>query len=146
MTLLARQGVSYAEANWGRWVSRCATAYCRNAWYVGWGETWWRCDHCGGVNDVVWPPDPAAIEWVLGQRPDPVTRNWQPGETVEDLLVENAVHGLLPPGARSLPPVPEGHGLLVTHDDVVTGGLALEPVRARRELLAERHKARALEG
>jgi len=44
-------------------------------------------------------PDPAVrlqVETVLLQRPDPATRNWTPGESVEDLKVENLEHGEKP--------------------------------------------------
>jgi hypothetical protein len=29
-------------------------------------------------------------------RPDPTTRHWLPGETVDDLLAENAAYGVTP--------------------------------------------------
>ena len=34
-----------------------------------------------------------AVARLLSLRPDPLTRNWE-GESVHDLMVENAVHGI----------------------------------------------------
>jgi hypothetical protein len=42
---------------------------------------------------VALPAEREAIEAVLSVRPEE-NRNWVPGETVDDLLVENAAHGL----------------------------------------------------
>lgn len=43
---------------------------------------------------VVLPADREAIEAALLPRPDITTRNWLPGESVADLLAENAEHGI----------------------------------------------------
>jgi hypothetical protein len=43
---------------------------------------------------VTLPSDVEAIEGALVVRPDRSTRNWQPGETVDDLLRENREHGI----------------------------------------------------
>jgi hypothetical protein len=50
------------------------------------------------------PPDDErqAIEAALRVRPDPTTRNWLPGETVADLLRENAEHDV---GKADIPAV-----------------------------------------
>jgi hypothetical protein len=37
-------------------------------------------------------PPMAAIEALLDRRPDAATRNWTPGETVDDLAAENRAH------------------------------------------------------
>lgn len=55
---------------------------CRNK-VAGWR---WR--------PVVLPAEREAIEAALLARPDVATRNWHPGETVDDLRRENRDHGL----------------------------------------------------
>lgn len=47
----------------------------------------------------------AAVENVLGYRPDVTTRNWEPGETVAQLVAENVAHGIPVPAADP-PPAP----------------------------------------
>jgi hypothetical protein len=34
------------------------------------------------------------VERLLMMRPDPSTRNWFPGETLGDLMMENGAHGI----------------------------------------------------
>jgi len=46
---------------------------------------------------VVFPAEMAIIEAVLSRRRRPENRNWQPGETVADLVRENEEH---PEGMR----------------------------------------------
>jgi len=61
------------------WCVRCGNAHARGAWRQ------------------VLVPDEAqrrAIEAVLELRTDVASRNWAPPETVEDLLAENAAHGI----------------------------------------------------
>ena len=100
MTVLALPGVSYAEANWGRWVVRCPRPLCTNALTLPPGTSMYTCagpGGCGGEAVVVWPPDPQAIEALLRLRPIERTRNWLPGESIADLIAENAAHGCTPP-------------------------------------------------
>ena len=54
---------------------------------------------CGTVTEVIWPSEAmmAGVERILMMRPDPTKRNWWPGETLHDLIAENAEHGLLSP-------------------------------------------------
>lgn len=85
-----------AYANWGRWVAECSGEYCRNAWQVIPGQESWTCNSCGMVNEVEWPADPGAIEYLLMMRRDPATRNWKPGEPLEQLLIENVQHDQAP--------------------------------------------------
>lgn len=103
---LALPGVAYAEANWGRWLARCPRPWCTNAIALEVGQVEFLCvgarDACGFSGPVVWPPDPQAIEALLGMRPVQRTQNWLPGETLEDLLVENAAHDCLPPDWKAL--------------------------------------------
>jgi hypothetical protein len=93
MTTLALSGIAYAEANWGRWIARCPARGCYSARQLNPGEGF-ICDDCGHIADVVWPPDTALIEHLLILRPDVTTRNWLPGETTDDLWLENIRHGV----------------------------------------------------
>lgn len=101
---LALTGV-YVEANWGRWVARCPRQWCTNAMQVEPGDSAFIClgaGGCGWTAALVWPPDPPAIELLLMMRPVPRTRNWMPGESLEDLIAENARHGVLAPALAGL--------------------------------------------
>lgn len=137
MSDLALQGVAYAEANWGRWLAKCPRPYCANAMGLEMRQDVFVCegfDGCGFAADVIWPPDPQAIEAILGMRPVTRTQNWLPGEALEDLLAENAAHGCLPsalldaPGERPI--------LLRTAGQVAVGGLLHQQLEAagRREI------------
>lgn len=102
---LALPGVAYAEANWGRWIARCPRPWCTNALALEIGQTGFICiglDGCGKSADILWPSDPQAIEALLAMRPVTRTQNWLPGETLEDLLTENAAHDCLPPDWKAL--------------------------------------------
>lgn len=124
-TDLALEGVAYAEANWGRWIARCPEPWCTNAMQVDRGQRTYVCCGLGGCGvgvELVWPADPAAIELVLSMRPVPGTRNWLPGESLEDLLAENAVHGILPPGLPGDRPTV----VAAIADERLVGGLLLE--------------------
>lgn len=128
---------SEALMNWGRWVLPCGRPGCLSAlevkppqppvfdqngvaWFhPTWGDTSMRCWDCGWTTEHLgWPVDPFAIEAILLQRPDEKTRNWLPGETLDMLLMENVLHGIMPP-------VPENGSdgqIMVTCDDVLIGG------------------------
>jgi hypothetical protein len=100
-----------AYVNHGRWVAHCATPSCAGAERV-WpgGKVQHRdkiplpfgvtaagvlhCANCGRTSSVEFPVDRKQINKILGRRPVPETRNWFPGETVEDLNVENTVNGV----------------------------------------------------
>ncbi|HEY5986438.1 MAG TPA: hypothetical protein VIV12_08690 [Streptosporangiaceae bacterium] len=102
--------IATVYVNGGLWVAMCPRPGCHNA------EMFGRCTDgsvgglsggsfrcraekggCGLVCDASWPPNVDDIERLLKLRPVPATRNWLPTETLEDLLVENATHGCLPP-------------------------------------------------
>jgi hypothetical protein len=119
----------------GRWVARCPR--CTSAEMRG------RCDDgttggldadrfvcreshggCGFTCGVDWPSTITQIEALLIPRP-PVHRNWQPGETLQDLLAENAEHGIVPTGA--LEGGPTRQLLAIVGDDVVVGSLESAP-------------------
>lgn len=134
---VAIAGVAYAEANWGRWVANCPRPWCTNAMELEVGQVEFLCiggpDACGYSTVVIWPPDPQAIEAILGMRPVRRTQNWSVGETLEDLLAENAAHDCLPPEWKAL----ETRTLLLaTTEGRATGGLLLQQLEAagRREI------------
>ncbi len=93
--------------NQGRWVVECDADNCRGAIDVS-GRyiagircdckdrtaCYHKADPCGHIIRLDWPADLEAIDRVLARRPDPSTRNWLPGETVEDLKAENLLHGM----------------------------------------------------
>lgn len=134
MTLPVLANTQPARANHGRWVCECARPYCRNAWQVVPGETQWQCNLCGATTLVQWPPDPAAVEYLLLLRPDPATRNWEPDEPLEKLLVENVQNGLIPPELAELEDrTPD---VMTVVDGRVVSGVLLPSVKERREQLA----------
>jgi hypothetical protein len=55
-----------------------------------------QCWDCGERGEALWPPDEVvhSIERLLLMRPDVTTQNWQPGETLHDLMWENGAHGI----------------------------------------------------
>lgn len=103
---------------WGRWVAACPQRWCNGGDYYGPGETTgrigglgdtrFRCPRCTTEREVVWPANADDILAVLRLRPMPENRNWNLGESIEDLLLENAVHGILPPTLQT------GTGLRLT--------------------------------
>lgn len=141
MSDLALEGVAYAEAQWGTWMARCPRPGCTNALGLVVGQDLFVCEGghaCGLVAPVVWPADPQAIETVLLMRPLPANRNWLAGETVEQLLAENAEHGCLPLAWSALAEAsPDRKALLVkTVEGRVVGGLLHQELEAagRREI------------
>lgn len=135
MTDLMLSGAVQARHNWNRWVADCMT--CRSALTVPPGTEFAGCWDCGGtIGPICWPNDPAGIEAILSYRPDPNTRSWEPGETLEDLLAENFTHGCVPPEWDELCAASGGQLVVLdVADQFVTGGLVME----RRALLAGRH-------
>jgi hypothetical protein len=97
---LAIPGVAHAEVHRGMWIARCPQPYCLTAIALPLGSLVMRChgdrDACGAEAPVMWPRDPEAIAALLRMRPVPASRNWLPHESLQDLLTENAEHGLLP--------------------------------------------------
>lgn len=119
--------------NWDKWLVDCA--HCTSGLEVGkhlydesgavvrraleWGDTSMTCWDCGGVTEgIEWPPDPLGIEVILMMRPDEATRNWFPGESLNDLLQENMEHGIVP--TALLPP--DGGALMLTVEERIVGG------------------------
>lgn len=129
MSDLAIQGAAYAEANWGRWIVKCPVSWCDNAMQVERGQLDFCCaglDSCGCLAEITWPADPAAIEMLLEMRPAKKTRNWVPGESLEDLIAENAIHGVLP---QDLGP---GTLAQIVDERLVGGSLHLQLTSAAR--------------
>lgn len=104
MSSLIRAGVPQvaARANWGRWVVPCPV--CPNALTMPPGVPLFSCQSCGTDAEIVWPPEEMVhgIERLLLMRPDESTRNWHPGETLVDLMVENGAHGIFDHAAGQL--------------------------------------------
>jgi hypothetical protein len=88
-----RTAVTDAYVNQSRWVADCP--FCPSAQIVSPTDPRFFCPECynaavaGAYVHVVFPGDIDQIEALLDQRPDPVTRNWLPAETVTDLAAEN---------------------------------------------------------
>lgn len=137
VTALAIPGLAYAEANWGRWICKCPAGMCTNAVQVERRQERFECagsGSCGWTSPIQWPADPDAIEMLLRRRPDAKTRNWLPGETLEDLLAENTAHGLFPLELDLDGPTT---ALMSTVNGRIVGGLlldALPDAAARRAL------------
>ena len=107
MHMPAQDGVKNGEVvayiNHGRWVAECPD--CAGAQIVSEKERRFWCVSCGNAAiNFAWrhvrlPRDREGIEAVLVVRPaarsdKAVTRNWTPGETIEDLEQENVTHGV----------------------------------------------------
>jgi hypothetical protein len=91
------RGNVQAEINHGRWIARCA---CGGAEDVAPAEPVFYCLSCGNADNdghvmtIEFPTDREAIEAALLKRPEMENRNWQPSESVDDLMGENKAHGL----------------------------------------------------
>ncbi len=120
------------------WVAHCPRPYCRGAEHHGvqdsgigpvvggLGATQYVCiqGRCKGVYPARWP-DPemrAGIERLLALRPDWATRSWLPHETLADLMLENAEHGI---GLPILEPGRTGTVVAIAGNRIVTGAESL---------------------
>jgi hypothetical protein len=89
--------IAEAFVNDGRWVVTCG---CGGAQLASRARPLFYCLDCAGEAHgfkwlaIVFPRDADAIEAVIARRPDPLSRRWNPGETVEDLTAENAANGV----------------------------------------------------
>lgn len=78
----------------GWWIVDCPD--CRGADFVWTDRPLQWCGSCGNAavggrwRRVVVPEGRSEIEAALLARPDQTTQNWEPGESVADLLAENA--------------------------------------------------------
>lgn len=90
-------GEVYARINASRWIVDCPLPGCHEAVHTAPGLPFF-CPNClnvtndGRAYQVVFPADLEDIERILSARPLPVTRNWMPGEPIEQLLLENRQH------------------------------------------------------
>lgn len=91
-----------AYVNGSRWVCSCPDLACGGAERVSFLSGVMFCCECRNAangNDYIQVAVPDAdtregIESALLVRPDWRTRNWQPGESIQDLLDENAAMGV----------------------------------------------------
>jgi hypothetical protein len=92
-----------AEVNHGAWIAVCpcgAEGLPAPGCVVWISQPWAWCVRCGNAaaggrwRPIVLPSEHAAIEALLEQRPELATRNWTPGETVDDLAAQNVAHGI----------------------------------------------------
>lgn len=137
MNVPAIPGLAYAYANHGRWVVDCPRPWCTNAMQARRGQMQFEClgpDSCGWTSPLIWPPDPDAIEVILRARPANHVRNWRIGETLAELLEENAAHDCLPAEwTESALAAPGGAAaILLAVDEVVVDGTILPAIEARR--------------
>lgn len=97
---------AYAIVNFGRWVVRCpAWPKCLGAQLASAIDTRYFCVDClhrhieeaqGKWIEVVWPSSDTilSIERLLMLRPDEKNQNWERHESIQDLEIENQVHGI----------------------------------------------------
>lgn len=115
--------------NQGRWIVDCA--HCTSAMWVKpmigdhLGAHMEMCWDCGrAMGPIIWPENHIDIVAIVGWRPDETTRNWEPGEDLEDLLRENAEHKIEPPPWSFPAVLPEGPYIAIqVRGDWVTGGV-----------------------
>lgn len=93
-----------ARVEHGRWIADCPTLGCVGAEFVSFDVPVFFCCECRNAEvghdllAVVVPKSDIRlrIEEVLLARPVPSTRNWYPGETLDDLREQNREHGINP--------------------------------------------------
>ena len=80
-----------ARVNHGRWIADCPD--CAGAELARDGRLF-ICHNCSsGPHQVIFPAEREVIELLLSWRPE-INRNWEVGETVENLERENKEHGV----------------------------------------------------
>jgi hypothetical protein len=92
-----------AFVNESRWIAQCE---CGGAEHVDPETRLFMCGSCFNVAfghrwRLVELPNDGTMQLlgtVLLARPEPSTRNWNPGEKVSDLIAENVAHGLMQVG------------------------------------------------
>jgi hypothetical protein len=82
--------------NHGRWIALCPACQNGMAYSPEWRAS--LCFGCGAEYRAEPPTDWRVIEQVLLDRPAE-NQNWNPGETVSDLVAENVAHGVVGMGA-----------------------------------------------
>lgn len=81
------------RAHRGMWIVDCPR--CPNAMLADQSPPI-ECRNCGTRFEAVWPSPEMiqGVERLLLMRPDPLTRNWYPEETLTQLVWENGLHGI----------------------------------------------------
>jgi hypothetical protein len=117
-----------AYVNWGRWVADCVR--CPSAEQLNLMQPVFLCTECRTAAEIEWPSEEMAhgIQRLLLMRPNTTKQNWLPGETIIDLMRENAEHGIFSD-------LPDGLGLELVVDPE---GIRVDtlPLNHRRELQA----------
>jgi hypothetical protein len=141
--------VAVVIVNWGRWLARCPRPGCTFAEYYGVApangalrvgglqlDRYVCLAGCGGAYAATWPAPSlrAGIEQLLALRPA-AHRNWEPPQTLADLLEENAAHGILAP--TMLDPDEDGIAFNIVDDVVTVGGSAVYGAGRLTELAAK---------
>lgn len=144
--LLPGGGYVRARINFGRIVVDCPNRHCVSALTLPPGWPLYACWDCPTIAGIVWPDNLPDIAAVLLLRPDPNTRSWNPGETLEDLVAENIAHraGVGEHGEN----LPTGGGpvLLIVNGRIVDGHPALTgPISQARHAIAKYGLMRALD-
>ena len=118
---LVRPGTVFARAYHSQWIVDCPDQVdCGSALRMRPGEVEFRCWDCGAEAEVVWPPNREDIETMLLMRPHRRNRNWNPGESLHDLMYENLAHGISPPVTQELLGKPV---FAIAGDRIVLGAL-----------------------
>lgn len=120
-------GVSAAFANHGRWLAMCGHRHaCDGAATLQRFQMGFICQSCGRATDVVWPSADMVegVERLLMMRPHYKNRNWEPTESLHDLLFENGQHGVLLPSGP-------GHVISIEGDKIIADAL---PGQSRHSL------------
>lgn len=87
-------GTVNAMVNHGRWIVRCPTPWCNNAVVASFREpVFWCFENDAGWFTVIFPATKQAIERTLLMR-EVRHRNWEVGESVADLRLENLRNNL----------------------------------------------------
>jgi hypothetical protein len=105
---------------------------------VQFGDRSFSCVECGTITSIIWPSEEmrAGVERLLMMRPAAVNRNWLPGETLIELVKENAEHGLYDNLAERGVEAEPGDTLFVIDGDRIRFDSlpALAPGTHRREI------------
>lgn len=114
-TLLTHPALAYVYH--GDWVADCPRNGCGNVEFLGVPmvkggprvilRSEFHCSYCTQLAEILYPPQLDEIMAVLSRRPIPHTRNWYPknhetavkfrvehGQSVAELMEENAAHGV----------------------------------------------------
>ncbi len=135
-----------ARINWGRVIVDCPNQHCRSALALPPGWPLYVCWDCPAIGGIVWPDNLADIAAVLWLRPDPFTRSWEPGESLEQLVAENIAHRVGIGEHWENLPAGGGAVLRITNGHIVDGHPALTgPIAEARRFIAEHGLMRALD-